>query len=85
MVALPPIRASVRVSLPDFRLRCLADAHELVVIVSDAGNSGTIWDACRLYLHRAIIHPKLNGTESQRTPDQVSCDPAIRHSGFRGP
>ena len=26
---------------------------------------------------------KLNGTESQRTPDQVSCDRAIRYSGFR--
>ncbi len=28
------------------------------------------------------IHQKLNGTESQRTPDQVSCDRAIRHSGL---
>ena len=30
------------------------------------------------------LHPKLNGTESQRTPDQVSCDRAIRYSGFFG-
>ena len=29
------------------------------------------------------LHQKLNGTESQRTPDQVSCDRAIRYSGFR--
>ena len=25
---------------------------------------------------------KLNGTESQRTPDQVSCDRAIGYTGF---
>ena len=28
------------------------------------------------------IHQKLNGTLSQRTPDQVSCDRAIRYSGL---
>ena len=28
------------------------------------------------------FHEKLNGTESQRTPDQVSCDRAIRSSGL---
>ena len=33
---------------------------------------------------RTSIHQKLNGTESQRTPDQVSCDRAIRYSGFLG-
>ena len=33
---------------------------------------------------RTSIHQKLNGTESQRTPDQVSCDRAIRYSGFFG-
>ena len=30
------------------------------------------------------FHQKLNGTESQRTADQVSCDRAIRYSGFFG-
>ncbi len=30
------------------------------------------------------FHQKMNGTESQRTPDQVSCDRAIRCSGFFG-
>ena len=28
------------------------------------------------------VHQKLNGTESQRIPDQVSCDRAIRYSGL---
>ena len=28
------------------------------------------------------IHQKLNGTESQRTPDHVSCDRVTRYSGF---
>ena len=34
--------------------------------------------------HGTTFHQKLNGTESQRTPDQVSCDRAIRYSGETG-
>ena len=30
------------------------------------------------------FNQKLNGTKSQRTPDQVSCDRAMRYSGFFG-
>ena len=33
--------------------------------------------------YQLTIHQKLNGTESQRTPDQVSCDRAIRYPGLR--
>ena len=33
---------------------------------------------------RVWFHQKLNGTESQRTPWKVSCDRAIRSSGFSG-
>ena len=33
---------------------------------------------------KSLIHQRLNGTESQRIPDQVSCGRAIRYSGFFG-
>ena len=40
------------------------------------------WVGGRPKVYYTNFHQKLNGTESQRIPDQVSCDRAIRYSGL---
>ena len=50
----------------------------LEFVVNSIGRGGPKGPSSDSYIHLLCIQEKLNGTESQRTPDQVNCDRAIR-------
>ena len=68
---------------PEFGQITITNKMKRVLFLQQSWFSGK-WDHSKMSFLQISILQKLNGTESQRTPDQVSCDRAIRSSGFFG-